>query len=144
MPAVIPSGACSVPIQHIPLGMLIPMTTSSDNTMSGVVVHLDEAEPDKHASVLRNIGNLLDALDDGTQIELVVHGPGLAAVVINAPHAARLRELLSRGVAVAACANTMREKNISTEGLVEGVHVVPAGIAELVRRQREGWAYVRP
>ena len=112
--------------------------------MSGVVVHLDEAEPDKHASVLRNIGNLLDELGDGTEIELVVHGPGLAAAITDSPHAARVRELLSRGVSVAACANTMREKHVSADALIEGVHVVPAGIAELVRKQREGWAYVRP
>lgn len=124
--------------------MLVLMTTSDKSTSSGVVVHLDEAEPDKHASVLRNIGNLLDALDDGTHIELVVHGPGLTAALTDAPHAARLRELLSRGVSVAACANTMREKKISVDGLIDGVHVVPSGVAELVRRQREGWAYIRP
>ena len=124
--------------------MLIPMTTKSENTNAGIVVHLDEAGPDKHASVLRNIGNLLDELGDGTEIELVTHGAGLAAAITDSPHAAQVRELLSRGVSVAACANTMREKNVSVDALIEGVHVVPAGIAELVRKQREGWAYVRP
>lgn len=123
---------------------MIGMTTKSENTKAGIVVHLDEAEPDKHASVLRNIGNLLDELGDGTEIELVAHGPGLAAAITGSPHAAQVRELLSRGVSVAACANTMREKNVSADALIEGVHVVPAGIAELVRKQREGWAYVRP
>lgn len=125
-------------------GTLASVTLDSGNTEAGVVVHLDEAAPDKHASVLRNIGNLLDELGGRTQIELVVHGPGLAAALADAPHAARMRELLGRGVAVAACANTMREKNVPTDALLDGVQVVPAGIAELVRRQREGWAYVRP
>ena len=120
------------------------MTTNREDSSTGIVVHLDEAAPEKHAGVLRNISHLLTELGEGTQIELVVHGPGLAAALTDAPHAAQVRELLSRGIAVAACANTMREKNVSADELIEGVHVVPAGIAELVRRQREGWAYVRP
>ena len=44
--------------------------------LEGIVVHLDEAGPDKHVSVLRNVGNLLDELGDGTEIELVTHGAG--------------------------------------------------------------------
>ena len=124
--------------------MLAPMTAHNEKTVTGIVVHLDEAAPEKHASVLHNISNLLTELGEETPIELVVHGPGLAAALTNAPHAAQVRELLGRGIAVAACANTMREKNVSADELIEGVHVVPAGIAELVRCQREGWAYVRP
>jgi len=39
-------------------------------------VHLVEADPDRHAAVLRNIANLRTELDDGSEVELVVHGPG--------------------------------------------------------------------
>jgi len=115
-----------------------------ENSPAGVVFHLDEADPAKHASVLRNVGHLLDELADGSPIELVVHGPGLAAAVSDAPHADQMRELLGRGFTVAACANTMKEMGASADQLLDGVYVVPAGIAQLVRRQREGWAYVRP
>lgn len=110
----------------------------------GVLVHLDEAAPDKHASVLVNISNLLNELGDETHVELVVHGPGLLAVIAVAPHSAKVGELLSRGVTVTACANTMRAMNISIDDLIDGVQVVPSGVAELVRRQRQGWAYLRP
>jgi len=120
------------------------MTTEREMKETGVVVHLDEASPEKHASVLLNISNLLNELGDGTQVELVVHGPGLSAVIAEAPHAAKVDELLSRGVTVAACAYTMRGMNISVDGLIDGVQVVPSGVAELVRRQRLGWAYIRP
>ena len=47
--------------------MLAPMTTSNKNTVTGVVVHLDEAAPEKHASVLRNISNLLTELGAGKE-----------------------------------------------------------------------------
>lgn len=120
------------------------MAKDIESNSAGVVVHLDEADPAKHASVLRNIGNLLSELGDGSPIELVVHGPGLAAAVRDAPHAEQIRELLGRGITVAACANTMREKGVPADQLIDGVYVVPAGIAQLVRRQRDGWSYVRP
>ena len=110
----------------------------------GTVVHLDDADPAAHARVLRNVGNLLDALDDGSPIELVVHGPAIVAVVRGAGSAESLQSLLGRGVRVAACQNTMDREGIRAEDLAEGVTTVPSGIAQLVRRQREGWAYVRP
>lgn len=120
------------------------MTTNIEAPAGGVVVHLDEADPAKHESVLTNIANLRDELGDTTPIELVVHGPGLAAALAGGPVAEHLNRLINQGIEVAACANTLRAKNLSPDRLVVGVRVVPAGIAELVRRQRAGWAYVRP
>jgi intracellular sulfur oxidation DsrE/DsrF family protein len=119
-------------------------TENPGGAAPGVVIHLDEGEPAKHEAVLRNIANLLDELGPGTAAELVVHGPGLDAVLDGAPHAAAVRDLLGKGVAVAACGNTMRQRSVPASRLIPGVRVVPAGIAELVRRQREGWSYVRP
>lgn len=120
------------------------VTEATETASAGVVVHLDEADPAKHRAVLRNITNLLAELGEDTPVELVVHGPGLAAALAGAPHASEVRELLDRGVMVAACGNTMRQQDVAADQLVAGARVVPAGIAQLVRRQREGWAYVRP
>ncbi|MBO1741569.1 DsrE family protein [Leifsonia sp. TF02-11] len=111
---------------------------------SGVVVHLDEAEPTKHATVLRNVSNLLDALDPGTQIELVVHGPAIGILLPGGPHSEIVRALQNRGLAVVACQNTLRSEHISPEQLIPDAAIVPSGVAHLVLRQREGWAYLRP
>lgn len=110
----------------------------------GIVIHLDEADPAKHAAVFRNAGNLLDEFGDSTNVELVVHGPGLAAVRADGAHADEVAALLGRGVVVAACENTMRRESITADQLVPTVITVSAGLAELARRQWEGWAYVRP
>lgn len=123
------------------------MTHTAENgaaARDGVVIHLDEGDPAKHETVLRSISNLTAELGDRTPVELVAHGPGLAVALTRSPHAGQLRELLGSGVAVAACGNTMRRENLTEDDLVPGVQVVPAGIAHIVRRQREGWAYVRP
>ncbi|KHL03619.1 hypothetical protein LK10_08465 [Sinomonas humi] len=107
-------------------------------------MHLDDADPDTHRRVLRNVGNLLDALDDGSPVELVVHGPAIAAVLAGADTAGALQDLLGRGIGVAACQNTMDREGIRAGDLARGVHTVASGIAQLVLRQRQGWAYVRP
>ncbi len=120
------------------------MTLERENNETGVVVHLNEAAPEKHAGVLLNISNLLKELGEETHVQLVVHGPALPAVLATSPHAATVSELLGRGVTVAACANTMRGMNISADALIEGVDVVASGVGELVKRQRQGWAYLRP
>ncbi|SFH68447.1 hypothetical protein SAMN05421678_12833 [Actinopolymorpha cephalotaxi] len=110
---------------------------------ASVVVHLDEGDPDKHASVLRNLRNLHAELTDST-IELVVHGPGIGAVLQNSPHAAELRAAITAGTTVVACRNTMRALDIAPGQLIPGVHTVNSGVAELVQRQTQGWVYIRP
>jgi intracellular sulfur oxidation DsrE/DsrF family protein len=116
----------------------------ADAVASGVVVHLDEADPAKHADVLRNVSNLIDALEPGTDIELVVHGPGISILLPDSPHRETVRTLQHRGLTVDACRNTLRSEHIDAEQLVADTVIVPSGIAHLVIRQREGWAYLRP
>ncbi len=110
----------------------------------GVVFHLDEASPEKQRGVAGNIEHLMVELADGSPIELVAHGEGLSIALRGSPMESDVRRLLEQGVVIAACHNTMRSKGVGPDRLIEGVHIVPAGVAELVRRQRDGWAYVRP
>ena len=114
------------------------------NGAAGTVVHLDEDDQTKQSDVLRNVRNLLEALDDGSPIELVVHGGGISAALAASPLVEHLQKLINRGVLVAVCNNTMQAKEVSADELIVGAHVVPSGVAELVLRQREGWAYLRP
>lgn len=110
-----------------------------------VLFHLDEADRAKHESVLRNIRNLLDDLGaDKTQVELVTHGQGLDLLTGQTDQGERVRELIEQGVTVAACNNTLRERHIPAERLLPGVTIVSSGVGELVRREAEGWLYVRP
>ncbi len=110
----------------------------------GVVVHLDEDGEDKHRALLRNVGNLVRDLGDQTTVELVAHGPGIALCLADSVLAEELQALIARGVVAAACENTLTTKGIARERLAAGVATVPSGVGELVRKQWQGWAYVRP
>jgi intracellular sulfur oxidation DsrE/DsrF family protein len=111
----------------------------------GAVVHLDEEGDAKHQAVLRNVGNLVADLGDCTAVELVAHGPGIGLCLTDSPQAEDLQGLIARGVVVvAACENTLEMKGIGHDRLAPGVVTVPSGIGELVLKQQQGWAYVRP
>ena len=58
--------------------------------------------------------------------------------------AVEIKRLAADGVAIVACNNALNGFEIDPAKLIDCVKVVPAGIAELIAKQEEGWAYVRP
>lgn len=109
----------------------------------GVVFQVNEAATDKQRTALRNIRNLIADMPELT-VEVVAHGDGIGLSLSDSPLAEEVAKLLDRGVKVAACQNTMASHNIPDQALLPQVIKVPAGIAEIVRRQLEGYAYVKP
>ncbi len=61
----------------------------------------------------------------------------------NNPLAERLQRLSQAGVKFAACENTMRRMKIGREALLPFAVPVDSGVAEIVRRQNDGWAYLK-
>lgn len=110
-----------------------------------VILHVNEKE--KWNIALGNIKNILKE-DPTLIIEVLVHGDPI--VNLREKDAKRLgfyseiNELASKGVAFAACNNTLTKMEIKKEELCDFVEVVPAGIMELIKKQNEGYAYVKP
>lgn len=96
-------------------------------------------------TVLNNIDNLRNAFGpSATTVELVAHGGGLSMLLVtNQAQAARLERLAGEGVELAACENTMRRKKITRADLLPFVTTVDSGVAEVVRKQEQGWSYVK-
>ncbi len=113
-------------------------------TMLRVVVHVNFADADRQGHGLKNIENILKEAGD-TRAEVVCHGAGIALVVREqSKHAAKVAQLIKRGVRFAACENTMREKGLKKDDLVPGVTTVPSGAVEVIRKQQQGYGYFRP
>ena len=111
-----------------------------------VVFHLDESSKGRADQVFRNIENLLDDLgENNVEVELVANGGGVKAL-INDPdsHAEQANHLAARGVLLTACANSLSQLEITRDALLEPVSIVPSGVGELVKKQMDGWAYIRP
>jgi intracellular sulfur oxidation DsrE/DsrF family protein len=61
----------------------------------------------------------------------------------NALAAKRIGSLTGKRVVFTACENTLKRKSIPREDLLPGVGAVDSGVAEVVRRQEAGWAYIK-
>jgi intracellular sulfur oxidation DsrE/DsrF family protein len=77
--------------------------------------------------------------------EVVVYNQGVELVMKNnTKYQARLQALKSKGVNFVVCENTLKNRKISKDAFPEVlVGFVPAGIAEIVEKQEEGWSYIR-
>ena len=110
-----------------------------------VVVQVSEADPARWNLVLNNVKNLQDDLGaKNVAIEIVAYGPGIGMLKFDAPTNSRVSEALKSGVAVQACENTMRNQKLAQADMHPGISYVPAGVVQIVKRQQEGWAYLRP
>lgn len=56
----------------------------------------------------------------------------------------KLAGLRAKGVAFKLCANSLKKFTIPEKELIDGCEAIPTGIVEMVRLQREGYAYVKP
>jgi intracellular sulfur oxidation DsrE/DsrF family protein len=56
----------------------------------------------------------------------------------------RLAQALDNNVGLLACENTMTNTKVSRDDMYGGIAYVKAGVTHLMKRQQEGWAYIRP
>jgi len=108
------------------------------------VFQVSDADPAKWNLTLGNVTNARAALGpEGVELEIVAFGPGVDGLKADSPAAARITEVMKAGVPVYACQNTMRARNLTAADLLPGLGYVPSGVVEVMRRQREGWSYIR-
>lgn len=111
----------------------------------GVVIQVSEADPAKWEMALINARNVRKAYrDKNVGVEIVAYGPGLKMLRKDSPISAGLEEASKNGVKLLACGNTMTMTHTTREELNRAVGIVPAGVVEIMERQQEGYAYVRP
>jgi intracellular sulfur oxidation DsrE/DsrF family protein len=110
-----------------------------------VVFQVSDADSKKWNLALNNAKNVqADLGKDKTEIEIVAYGPGIGMLKADSEVANRIEEALAAGVKVVACENTMRGQKLTRDDMLSGIGYVPAGVVELMKRQKEGYAYIRP
>jgi intracellular sulfur oxidation DsrE/DsrF family protein len=110
-----------------------------------LVVQMSDPDPAKWNLALNNIKNVQDDLGAAnTDIVLVTYGPGIGMTRFDAPTAGRITEALKAGVKVLVCENTMTNQRLNKADMHPEVGYVKAGASEIMRRQQQGYAYLRP
>ncbi|WP_298301978.1 DsrE family protein [Hydrotalea sp.] len=108
------------------------------------IIQLTSDDENVYKSIIGQIINLKKALTDNVLIEVVCHGRS-SAFCLNTNNSYReaIAQLMEEGVDIKVCENMLHANHISAQQLIPGMQTVPAGIAELVIRQHEGWSYVK-
>lgn len=111
-----------------------------------LVLHLDSNDPAMFRMVARNAVNYLNALpDEKFQLHVVANGGGAPQFTLEHADLHELaKPLIARGVIFKICANALAEHNIPATKVWPDCIIVPAGLVEIVRLQREGFAYIKP
>ena len=110
-----------------------------------VVIQVSDADQGKWNLALNNAKNIQTDLGAANvDIEIVTYGPGIDMLKLDSPVGGRIAEATSAGVKVIACENTMRGQKLTRADMLNGIGYVPAGVVELMSRQQQGWAYIRP
>ena len=114
-------------------------------TPNRVVMQVSDNDPGKWNLALNNAKNLQADLGAGNvEIEIVAYGPGIGMLKADSVVGNRIADALHQGVKVSACENTMHGQKLVQADMLDGIGYVPAGVVEIMRRQQQGWAYVRP
>ena len=94
--------------------------------------------------ILNNIQNLRDGVGgEPVEIELVAYGPGINMLKSDSPMKQRIADALKSGVKVNACQNTMNGMKLTPADMLPEIGYVPSGVVEVMRKQQQGWAYIR-
>jgi intracellular sulfur oxidation DsrE/DsrF family protein len=110
-----------------------------------VVFQVSDNDPAKWNLALNNARNVqADLGKANVQVEIVAYGPGLAMLKAESPVSARLAEALDGNVGLLACVNTMENTKTTKSDMYGGIGYVQAGVTHIIKRQKEGWAYIRP
>lgn len=107
---------------------------------------INQSDEKKIKALFKNINNALEdsRLKGKLQIELIAFGDGVEIYRKTNHYDTLLISLKSKGVLLAQCENTMREKKINKDELWSFVSYVPSGNGEIIIRESQGWAIVHP
>jgi intracellular sulfur oxidation DsrE/DsrF family protein len=110
-----------------------------------VIFQVSDADPAKWNLALNNARNVQTELGkDNVQVEIVAYGPGLGMLKADSKVEMRLAQAQTDNVALLACENTMTNTKVVKADMYPGISYVTAGVTHIMKRQREGWAYIRP
>lgn len=110
-----------------------------------VVIQVSDNDPGKWNLALNNARNVRQELGaDKAEVEIVAYGPGIGMLKADSTTADRVTEATKAGVTVVACENTMKAVNLTKADMNPSINYAPSGVVQMMKRQGEGWSYVRP
>lgn len=123
---------------------IVPPAHAAEKGIEKIVIQVSDADPKTWNQALNVVKNLQQVYGKGTKIEIVAFGNGIGMVKMDSEVGSRIEDTLQSGAEVYACQNTMRGRKLSKEDMLGKIGYVPAGVVEIIEKQRQGWATLRP
>jgi len=129
--------------------LILPVSSiQADDKLHKIVIQVSTNDPLTQKIALNNAVNLQKHYGmDNIIVEIVAYGPGLNLLTKKSTQASRVESLAMQDIVFSACGNTMKKmakKTGKQPQLLEGVAKVPAGVAQIMELQEQGYAYIRP
>lgn len=110
-----------------------------------VVFQVSDPDPKKWNLALNNVNNVQQALGkNNVTVEVVVYGPGIGMLKMDSEVGNRVDEAVKNGVKIVACETTMKGMHLTKADMLASAGYVPGGVLEIMKREKEGYAYIRP
>jgi len=108
-----------------------------------IIIQISTPEQRVWNQALNYVENLQELYGkDNVEIEIVALGWGIGMVKFDSPLATRVAATLTRGAKLQACEVTMSRQKLTKQDMLPDIGYVPAGLGQIIKRQKEGWAYI--
>jgi len=110
-----------------------------------LVIQVSDADAGKWNLALNNANNVQKAYGaDKVDIEIVTYGPGIGMLKMESAIANRIDDSKKAGISIVACQNTMKKMKLTNDDMLPNTSYVTSGVVEIMKKQGEGYAYLRP
>lgn len=111
----------------------------------GIVIQVSDDNPKTWNQALNVVRNIQKSYGkDNVEIELVAFGHGIGILKADSTLANRIDDTVASGTHVYACMNTMRGRKLTKDDMNPKIAYVPAGVIEIIEKQKAGWTAIRP
>ena len=128
------------------LAAVLPVATraQAQPIRNRALFQVTDNDPARWNMILNNMINLKEGVgSEGVEIELVAYGPGLLMLKADSPVKHRIADALKSGVHINACQNTMSGMKLTPADMQPEIGYVSSGVVEVMKKQQQGWAYIR-
>jgi uncharacterized protein len=126
------------------LMVMLPLQILAQPKPVRIVFDVTSTDTIVHQTVVRHVSGMAKSYPDA-QLEVVIYGGALPMVQITkSSEAQKIQELVkNKNIVFNVCEVTMKRYSVTANELLPGVATVPDAIMEIVRRQGEGWGYIK-
>ncbi len=123
-----------------------------DDVPAKVLFHVSDGHADHLKNVLDDVEELMKHYrlsHQKARVEVITNGEGLSLLLAGiSPYAERIQKMQKEyhDLTFVACQNTIdryQQELGLTAKLLPGVVVIDSGVAQIMRRQHQGWAYIQ-